>query len=203
MESTSGRRERGQVSASVRRVPAVAQGELPTPPQRRRRGESRPAPVLNDSYAHLSIAALREYRRALGDEENKVSYWRRILQARLDLVVAGSTEQRVEHARLTPLLAGERVGVSRRAVVQVVPLDEIPPLPRLEELWERRVEPGDEQGRAAFEQDLRTAEAQLSAYRAALHAQIGGATGELIARYREDPGLCLTALPLPSQRPGA
>jgi hypothetical protein len=203
MESESGRRERGGRPASAQRVPAVGQGALPVPPQRRRRGESRQAPALSDSYAHLSIAGLREYRRALGDEENKVSYWRRILQARLDLVVAGTTEQRVEHARLSPLLASERVGVSRRAVVQVVPLDEFPPLPRLEELWERRVEPGDEQGRAVFEQDLRTAEAQLSAYRAALHVQIGEATGELIARYREDPGLCLTALPLPPRRLGA
>ena len=200
MEFTSGRRERGGASPGSSWVSTAPPSSTPVPSQRRRRGESRPVPVLSDSYAHLSIDALREYRRALGDEENKVSYWRRILQARLDLVVAGTTEQRVEHARLTPLLASERVGVSRRAVVQVVPLDEFAPLPRLEELWERRVEPGDEQGRAVFEQDLRTAEAQLSAYRAALHVQIGEATGELIARYREDPGLCLTALPLPPRR---
>ena len=173
------------------------------PAQRRRKGEARPAPVLSDSYAHLSIDALREHRRALADEEDRVSYWRRILQARLDLVVAGSTDQRVEHSRLAPLLSSERVGLGRRAMVSVVPLDEIPPLPRLEQLWERRPEPGDDAGRAAFEADLRAAEVQLSAYRAALHAKIAEATVELIARYREDPELCLTALPVPPQRRGA
>ena len=202
MEFTPGRFEDDGRSTAAERWPAL-QGTATAPAQRRRKGERRPVPVLDDSYAHLSIDALREYRRALADEENKVSYWRRILQARLDLVLAGHTDQRVDHARLTPLLASERVGVSRRAVVQVVPLDEIPPLPLLEELWERRVEPGDEQGRSAFEQDLRTAEAQLSAYRAALHVRIGEATGELIARYRERPELCLRALPLPPQRRGA
>ena len=36
---------------------------------------------------------------------------------------------------------------------------------------------------------------QLSAYRTALHKRLAGATGELIARYREQPTLCLTALP--------
>jgi hypothetical protein len=203
MQSTSGRLEDDGRSTGTEEWPALQGTAQPVRGQRRRKGEVRPVPVLDDAYAHLSIDALREYRRALGDEENKVSYWRRILQARLDLVLAGSTEQRVEHARLTPLLVSERVGVSRRAVVQVVPLDESPPLPRLEELWERRVEPGDEQGRRAFEQDLRTAEAQLSAYRSALHVQLREATAELIARYRERPDLCLRALPLPPQRRGA
>jgi hypothetical protein len=202
MQITPGRLEDDGLTTGTQGWPASPGTAQPVRGQRRRKGEARPVPVLDDSYAHLSIDALREYRRALGEEENKVSYWRRILQARLDLVLAGSTDQQVEHARLTPLLAGERVGVSRRAVVQVVPLD-IPPLPRLEELWERRVEPGDEQGRSAFEQDLRTAEAQLSAYRSVLHVQLGEATGELIARYRERPDLCLRALPLPPQRPGA
>jgi hypothetical protein len=81
--------------------------------------------------------------------------------------------------------------------------DGIPPLPQLEELWQRQVDAEDETGRIAFEQDLQLAETELSAYRAALHDRIGQATGELIARYRESPELCLTALPLgPSSRGG-
>ena len=40
------------------------------------------------------------------------------------------------------------------------------------------------------------AELQLSAYRNALHRRLELATGELIARYHEDPSLCLCALPL-------
>lgn len=165
-------------------------------PTQRRKGERRPEPVLSEAYAHLSIDALREYRRALADEEHRVSYWRRILQARLDLVAGGTTRKGVDHERLTPLLTTERVGAGRRALTSVVHTDGIPPLPRLEELWERQVGPEDEAGRAAFELDLRAAEQELSAYRAALHDRIGQATGELIARYRETPDLCLTALPL-------
>ena len=166
-------------------------------PVQRRKGERRPEPVLSEAYAHLSIDALREYRRALSDEEHRVSYWRRILQARLDLVSSGTTSRGIEHARLTPLLAAERVGAGRRALSAVVHSDGgIPPLPQLEALWERQVAPDDEAGRLAFEDDLRLAEQELSAYRAALHDRIGSATGELIARYRESPELCLTALPL-------
>ena len=166
-------------------------------PTQRRKGERRPEPVLSEAYAHLSLDGLREYRRALSDEEHRVSYWRRILQARLDLVEAGTTGKGVDHERLTPLLSTERVGAGRRAISSVVQADGgIPPLPQLEELWQRQVSPDDRAGRRAFETDLRAAELQLSAYRVALHARIGRATGELIARYRESPDLCLSALPV-------
>lgn len=165
-------------------------------PGQRRKGERRPDPVRSEAYAHLSIDALREYRRALSEEEHRVSYWRRILQARLDLVVNGTTSTGVDHQRLTPLLTTERVGAGRRALASVFHGDGgIPPLPLLEELWQRQVGTDDEAGRTAFGDDLRCAEQELSAYRAALHDRIGQATGELIARYRDSPELCLTALP--------
>lgn len=166
-------------------------------PVQRRKGERRPEPVLSEAYAHLSVDGLREYRRALSEEEHRVSYWRRILQARLDLVASGTTRKGVDQDRLTPLLTTQRVGAGRRALSSVVHRDGgIPPLPLLEELWERQVEPEDEVGRRAFEDDLHLAEQELSAYRSALHDRIGQATGELIARYRESPELCLSALPL-------
>ncbi len=169
----------------------------PAVPTQRRKGERRPEPVLSEAYAHLSVDGLREYRRALSDEEHRVSYWRRILQARLDLVASGTTRKGVDHERLTPLLTTQRVGAGRRALTTVVQGDGgIPPLPQLEELWQRQVDPEDDDARGAFEDDLRVAEQQLSAYRAALHVRIGQATGELIARYRESPELCLSALPL-------
>jgi hypothetical protein len=62
---------------------------------------------------------------------------------------------------------------------------------------------GRREGQVALEHDLRVAEAQLSAYRNALHRRIGEATGELIARYREQPTLCLSALPLEPRRVSA
>ena len=190
--------------SSTRGGPATGAPPAVAVPVQRRKGERRPEPVLSEAYAHLSVDGLRAYRRALSDEEHRVSYWRRILQARLDLVASGTTRKGVDHERLTPLLTTQRVGAGRRALSSVVHSDGgIPPLPQLEALWERQVAPDDEAGRLAFEDDLRVAEQELSAYRAALHDRIGSATGELIARYRESPGLCLSALPLDrGTRPG-
>lgn len=162
----------------------------------RRKGAARPVPTRNAEFAHLSLDALREYRRALTAEEGKVSYWRRILQARLDVVTAGGSARDLDPEHLRPVLTSERVGAGRQALVQVMPVDDIPPLPSLAELWDRSVDRSDVEAYAAFEQDLRVAEAQLSAYRNALHRRIGDATHELIARYREQPALCLSALPL-------
>jgi hypothetical protein len=172
---------------------------------RSRKGAPRPVPQRGDAYAHLSLDGVRAYRRALTEEENRVSYWRRILQARLDVVRSGvhGGAREVDQAALRPLLTDERVGAGRRALVEVVPVDDIPPLPQLEALWERRVDPGDSQGTLDLERDLARAERDLSDYRAALHHRIADATGELIARYREQPSLCLSALPLRPERRSA
>ncbi len=185
-------------TGATRGVPGgLGLAERPVP--ERRKGAARPVPTRNADYAHLSIEALREYRRALTAEEGKVSYWRRILQARLDVQRAGSGKE-LDQDHLRPVLTTERVGAGRQVLVEVLPVDDIPPLPSLAELWDRRVERDDVEGQAAFEHDLRVAEAQLSAYRNALHRRIGEATGELIARYREQPALCLSALPLDPRR---
>ena len=76
--------------SSTRGGPAAAALSAAAVPTQRRKGERRPEPVLSEAYAHLSVDGLREYRRALTDEEHRVSYWRRILQARLDVVEAGT-----------------------------------------------------------------------------------------------------------------
>ncbi len=173
----------------------------PVPPARDggRRASGRPLPQRSDDFAHLSLVALRDYRRALTSEEDQVSYWRRIIQARLDVLRAGALGT-ADGERLRPVLTADRVASSRTAMVSVVPVAEIPPLPNLAELWERRVSDGDAAGEAELDHDLAAAERQLSEYRAALHRRIADATGELIARYREQPSLCLSALPLRRER---
>ena len=164
-----------------------------------RKGQARPAPTRNDAYAHLSLEALRTYRDLLTDEEGKVSYWLRILQARLDVLRAG-TNRELDTARLRPILTSQRVGAGRQALINVLPVDDIPPLPSLAELWERRVDRDDTVRHSRLERDLQEAEVELSSYRAALHRRIAEATGELISRYREQPILCLSALPLDRSR---
>lgn len=164
------------------------------------KGAARPVPQRNGDYAHLTLDSLRAYRKALTAEEGKVSYWRRIIQARIDVLREGKTGG-LDADHLRPVLTDERVTSGRAVLVEVLDHDDIPPLPNLAELWDRRVTPGDAAGEAALDADLAIAEAQLSAYRSALHRRIGDATGELIARYREQPELCLSALPLaPSRR---
>jgi len=169
----------------------------------RPRPARRPVPELSDDYGHLTLEALRAYRAALQAEEGRVSYWRRILQARLDVVGQGRTHGgagTLDAASLRPVLTEQRVSFGRTALVEVLPVDDIPPLPALGELWERCVEPSDAAGLTTLARDLTTAEQQLSEYRSALHRRLADATSELMARYRHEPGLCLSALPLPAPR---
>lgn len=158
-----------------------------------RRGAARPAAVRSAEHAHLTLDGLREYRKALTAEESNVSYWRRIIQARLDVVRAGSD---LVSENLKPVLTDARVSAGRSALVEIVPADDIPPLPNLARLWDRQVDPTDAPAVASLEHDLDEAEKQLSEYRSALHLRLGAATSELIARYRDQPTLCLTALPI-------
>ena len=157
-------------------------------------------PQRSPDFAHLPLVGLRQYRRALTEEESRVSYWRRIIQARLDMVRA--TEKSPSHAMdaMRPVLTEDRVGRGRQALTEIVPMQDVPPLPNLAALWDRDFVVGDDVVNADLIEDLVKAEAQLSAYRAALHRRISGATTELIARYREDPSQCLSALPLPRER---
>lgn len=172
---------------------------VPTQAAQPAKSSARPAPVCHSDFAHLSLDALRSYRKALGAEESKVSYWRRIIQARLDVQREGRAGS-LDRDHLKPVLTDERVSSGRNVLVEVLDHDDIPPLPNLAALWERQVEPGDAAAAEALDADLSEAEEQLSAYRTALHVRIGDATTELIARYREQPALALTALPLQPQR---
>lgn len=159
-------------------------------------GRFRSVPERSPDFAHLSLGGLRTYRQTLSAEENRVSYWRRIVQARLDLVRADEVGTATTVDNLRGVFTETRIDTGRTALTRVVPLDDdIPPLPDLAALWAREPRPGDEAYNQRLAHDLTRAEAQLSAYRTALHKRLAAATGELIARYREQPDLCLSALP--------
>jgi hypothetical protein len=200
-DDEGGHMETSTPLAPVTSLPAPVGTSSSVPPARDggRRSANRPAPERSQEFAHLSLDELRDYRRTLTGEEDQVSYWRRIIQARLDVLRAG-TLGAADGEHLRPVLSNERIASSRTALISVVPADDIPPLPNLAELWERRVAEDDVQGQDELDHDLAVAERQLSEYRQALHRRIADATGELIARYREQPTLCLTALPLQRER---
>lgn len=159
-------------------------------------GRFRQTPERSPEFAHLTLDGLRTYRLALTKEEGRVSYWRRIIQARLDLVLAAETGTTGTAERLRDVFADGRVDTGRRALMTVIAVDDIPPLPDLAELWSREPMPGADAHNATLADDLSRAEVQLSAYRTAVHKRLAAATGELIARYREEPTLCLSALPM-------
>ncbi|MBK5305528.1 MAG: hypothetical protein JJD92_02440 [Frankiaceae bacterium] len=186
------------VTAFSASPPAAAPAAVPPARDGGRRG-SRPTPERSHEFSHLSLEDLRTYRRRLTSEEDQVSYWRRIIQARLDVLRAGTLGSS-DGQYLRPVLTDDRLASSRTALVSVVPADDIPPLPNLAELWERRIAADDEPGQRELDHDLARAERQLSEYRQALHRRIADATGELIARYREQPDLCLSVLPLRRER---
>lgn len=156
-------------------------------------------PHRSAEFGHLTLPALRTYRKALLEEADKVSYWRRILQARLDTVRDGVRASRGELRSLAPVLSHPTVQRGRSALVTIVPSDDVPPLPDLARLWEMTPDPSDPRDAEAvleLTEGLVAAEAELSSYRAVLHRRLDAATMELIARYREEPTLCLAALPL-------
>lgn len=145
--------------------------------------------------ADLSLSALRAYRRKLADEEDRVSYWRRLVHARIDVLDAeSSTDGPLSLETLARVLGDTGAGRTRTALVRVRAAEPLPELPVLAEMWVTEVDPTDPEAVAAAGERLRTAERQLTTYRNALHQRIDEATAELIVRYRADPKSALVAL---------
>lgn len=168
----------------------------------RRQTRGVPAPAKDPGLADLSLDDLRRVRAGLVEEEGKVSYWRRIVQARLDLLrnpLDGSGDLVSE---LGHVLADAQVSHRRLAHLSVTAVDGLPPLPNLAALWSHPLDESDAAARERLAAALEAAEHELSGYRRELFARIDRMTGELVARYHEDPRLALSALPQPRPRSG-
>jgi hypothetical protein len=152
-------------------------------------------PEAADIHA-LELPALREYRQRLEAEEDRVSYWRRLVHARLDLLAAESaSDHALTLTDLVRVLGDTGTGQTRQALVSVRTGEPLPELPELTEMWATDVDPHDDGQVADAVDRLRHAERQLTAYRRALHQRIDEATAELIARYRADPQAALAIIP--------
>ena len=148
--------------------------------------------VRNPKFTSVQLAELRTMRSGLTEEESKVSYWRRLIQARIDVITSDHTgEEPVE--QLSRLLTDAQSSHRRVAALSVGPIDDIPPLPDLSALW-NRVATKTVAERDALIADLKRAEEDLSAYCRELHDRIDDVTAELITRYREEPELALVAM---------
>lgn len=137
----------------------------------------------------LTMASLRSYRKGLIDESDRVSYWRRLIQVRLDLISATKAAEEITTADLITSLGHTASGARRQQFLSIKAHDELPDLPGLNDLWTAAIDPSDVVATEALVAQLQAAEAKLSAYRNSLHARLDAATDELVARYKANPDL--------------
>jgi hypothetical protein len=150
------------------------------------------------SLDRLSLKELRAYRRKLADEEEKISYWRRLVHARIDVLEAEAHHERpLRLDELIRVLGDTGSGRTRNALVSVRAADDLPELPVLADMWVTELDPHDTDEVAEALRRLRAAESQLTDYRRALHERLDAATNELIDRYRRDPASALIAFGTP------
>jgi len=144
--------------------------------------------------ASITLTELRKYRQRLMDEEEKVSYWRRLAHGRLDLLEAEShIEGSLSLEDLVRVLGDTGAGHTRTALLGVRAAEPLPGLPALADMWLTGIDPRNQERMAEAVERLHLAERQLTDYRRALHERIDEATGELISRYRDDPASSLIA----------
>ena len=114
---------------------------------------------------------LRTLRVSLREEEQRVSYWRQLVQGRLDLVRTA--------------LDGGHPSADDLASLALEGL--VSPLAGLEGLWDAPIAWDDPPALHRLERGLVEAEVKLSAYRRALHERIDACTAQLVDHYQRDP----------------
>lgn len=150
-----------------------------------------PTPELSDQLQEYTLDDLRKNKTTLVEHETQVSYWRRILHARIDLTKKGKNFESLKD--LANILADAPSQSHRVASLAIIPVDSVPPLPDLAELW--KYSPVTEEETVEYLEKLSVRERDLSDYRRALHIQIDAIQKEMIARYHENPTLALSVLP--------
>lgn len=156
------------------------------------RGRGTDPVQASPDLAHLDLPALRQYRASLNEEEERISYWRRLVQARMDILDASAKSlDELTPETLAKALGETGTGTRRAALLRIHSNDELPDLPGLAEVWAAPVDPHDTVAVERAMGALRNVEATLSTYRRAMHERLAEATGELISRYKQDPTLCL------------
>lgn len=142
--------------------------------------------------AALDLDALRAYRSRLQAEEERVSYWRRLVHARTDLLGTGrGPGGSLALDQLVRALGDTGSGATRSALLRVRAQEPLPDLPDLAEVW---AVPADDAEVEAVLARLAEAEATLTGYRRALFDRLDAATAELVGRYRAEPALALSVL---------
>jgi len=149
--------------------------------------------VTEDAFAdrlrEQPLAHLRALRESLQEEERRVSYWRRLVQGRLDLVRTGLEGGVPAPGSLARLAVAGRSAARRRSPAwTLVGLDEeARPVAGLGTLWDTPIPWNHLAEPAEVERGLVEVEVELSVYRRVLHQRLDACTAELVGRYVRDP----------------
>ena len=150
-----------------------------------------PAPAVSPAQdlAGMPLDELRRYRQVLRVEESKVSYWRRVLFGRIDLLRTvtprGTGEQHgwsVDGDELASALQDTPTGHSHHALMRIGPATDLPEFPGLDELWARDADPMNHVEVAQALTALDDAASRVTEYRSQILRRIDAATAELVAR---------------------
>ncbi|MEN9507383.1 MAG: hypothetical protein RI958_3309 [Actinomycetota bacterium] len=145
--------------------------------------------------SQLPLAELRAVRAQLQNDEDAVSYVRRLAQARLDLIAAevarrGSGDSATVEGRLASILGSHLTGGGpARPPRPAVDASDHPLALELEQLWgagggtDLAALDGD--ALAALRDDLHAFEQERSSERRALFGRIDALSAELVRRYRD------------------
>jgi hypothetical protein len=140
------------------------------------------------------LAGLRALREALREEERQVSYWRRLVQGRLDLAQAALAGDQPSVEKLTATASGRRpdprrAGAQRRSPSFAKFVNGIQDrrLAALAAAWDTPIPWDDRDRLRQVEATLAEIERELSRRRRELHGRIDACTTELVDRYRRDP----------------
>jgi hypothetical protein len=131
------------------------------------------------------LTALLARRSALRDHEEELSYWRRILQGRID-VLRARLSSRDEDEALRRVLGGERRPCGRASYVVVRPYRDMLELATCDMLWEKSCDARDEALLVHALDRMVMAEKWISHTRARVFRELDLATEELKRRLSED-----------------
>ncbi len=136
------------------------------------------------------LADLRALRTGLREEERQVSYWRRLVQGRLDLVRDALDGHQPSAERLASSSTAQEAtdGGHSPAFARIADGGMEHRLATLVELWDTPIPWDGSEKLRKIELTLVTIEADLSSYRRDLHERIDACTAELVGRYRRNPG---------------
>ena len=149
--------------------------------------------MIEDSFMERlrreSLPGLRALRKSLREEERQVSYWRRLVQGRLDLARTALAGDEPNASGIAPGKTGRKRADERRSPALALLTDggANRRLANLAGLWETPIPWDDHEELRQVENALVTIEAQLSSQRHDLHERIDACTTELVGRYRRDP----------------